>query len=69
MSDSDEPLSFQEAWWDPDLISRDEWREASRLEFKNMLWQKVSAKFQVWNLQTNIPQWLMMSHSELWWQE
>ena len=29
------------------------------------LWQKVSAKSQVWVLQTIIPQWLMMSHSEL----
>ena len=33
------------------------------------LWQKVSAKSQVWISQTIIPQWLMMSHSELWWQE
>ena len=24
MSDPDEPPSFQEAWWDPDLISRGE---------------------------------------------
>ena len=37
MSDPDEPQSFQEAWWDPDLISRDKWREAMRLEFKKML--------------------------------
>ena len=28
MSDSDEPQSFQEAWWNPDLISREKWREA-----------------------------------------
>ena len=28
MSDSDEPQSFQEAWWDPDLISREKRREA-----------------------------------------
>ena len=33
------------------------------------LWQKVSVKSEVWILQTIIPQWLMMSHSELWWQE
>ena len=33
------------------------------------LWQKVSAKSQAWILQTITPQWLMMSHSELWWQE
>ena len=33
------------------------------------LWQKVSVKSQEWILQTTIPQWLMMSHSELWWQE
>ena len=26
MSDSDEPQSFQEAWWDPDLIAREKWR-------------------------------------------
>ena len=37
MSDPDEPQSFQEAWWDPDLISREKWREAIRLEFKKML--------------------------------
>ena len=33
------------------------------------LWQKVSVRSQVWISQTIIPQWLMMSHSELWWQE
>ena len=33
------------------------------------LWQKVSAKSLAWILQTTTPQWLMMSHSELWWQE
>ena len=37
MSDPDEPQSFQEAWWDPDLISREKCREAIRLEFKKML--------------------------------
>ena len=37
MSDPDEPQSFQEAQWDPDLISREKWREAIRLEFKKML--------------------------------
>ena len=37
LSDPDEPQSFQEAWWDPDLISREKWREAIRLEFKKML--------------------------------
>ena len=25
MSDPDEPQSFQEAWWDPDLIDREKW--------------------------------------------
>ena len=25
MSDPDEPQSFQEAWWDPDLIARGKW--------------------------------------------
>ena len=46
MSDPDEPQSFQEAWWDPDLISRENWREAIRLEFKKMLdmgvWRHVN---------------------------
>ena len=107
MSDPDEPQSFQESWWCPDLISREKWRETIRVEFEKMLdmgvwrhvkrndhpndrrlvgcrWvfkvkimvftvpdlcQKVSAKFQVWISQTTIPQWLVMSHSELWWQE
>ena len=45
MSDPDEPQSFQEAWWDPDLISREKWREVIRLEFKKMLdmgvWRNV----------------------------
>ena len=38
MSDPDEPQSSQEAWWDPDLISREKWREAICLEFKKMLY-------------------------------
>ena len=25
MSDPDEPQSFQEAWWDPDLVAREKW--------------------------------------------
>ena len=38
MSDHDEPQSFQDAyWWDPDLISREKWREAICLVFKKML--------------------------------
>ena len=37
MSDPDEPQYFQEAWWDPDLISREKWREAIRLDLKKML--------------------------------
>ena len=37
MSDPDEPQSFQEAWWDPDLMAREKWREAICLEFKKML--------------------------------
>ena len=107
MSDPDEPQSFQEAWWDPDLISREKWREAIHLEFKKMLdmgvWRHVKrnnhpnyhrlvgcrwvfkvkrngvyharlvvkgfSKSLVWISQTIIPQWLLMSHSELWWQE
>ena len=45
MSDPDEPQSFQEACWDPDLISREKWREAIHLEFKKMsdmgVWRHV----------------------------
>ena len=37
MSDPDEPQSFQEAWWDPDLISAAKWREDICLEFKKKL--------------------------------
>ena len=37
MSDPDEPPSFQGALCDPDLISREKWRAAIRLEFKKML--------------------------------
>ena len=37
MSDPDEPQSFQEAWWDPDLIAREKLRDAIHLEFKKML--------------------------------
>ena len=37
MSDPDEPQSFQEAWWDPDLIVRENWQVAIHLEFKKML--------------------------------
>ena len=37
MSDPDGPQSFQEAWWDPDLIAREKWHEAICLEFKKML--------------------------------
>ena len=37
MSDPDEPQSFQEAWWDPDLVAREKWQEAICLEFKKML--------------------------------
>ena len=48
MSDPDEPQSFQEAWWDPDLISREKWREAICLEFKKMLdmgaWRHVKTR-------------------------
>ena len=45
MADPDEPQSFQEAWWDPDLIAREKWQEAIHLEFKKMLdmgvWRNV----------------------------
>ena len=33
------------------------------------LWQKVPAKSLAWISQITTPQWLMMSLSELWWQE
>ena len=46
MSDPDEPKSFQEAWWDPDLIAREKLQEAICLEFKKMLdmgvWRHVN---------------------------
>ena len=48
MSDPDEPQSFQEAWWDPDLIAREKWHEAICLEFKKMLdmgvWRHLNRK-------------------------
>ena len=48
MSDSDEPQSFQDAWWDPDLVARANWQEAIYLEFKKMLdmgvWRHVKRK-------------------------
>ena len=48
MSDPDDPQSFQEAWWDPDLISREKWCEAIHLEFKKVLdmgvWRHVNRK-------------------------
>ena len=48
MSDHDEPQTFEEAWWNPDLISREKWREAICLEIKKMLdmgvWRHVKRK-------------------------
>ena len=48
MSDPDEPQSFQEAWWDPDLVAREKWQEAICLEFKKMLdmgvWRHVKRR-------------------------
>ena len=45
MSDPDEPQIFQEAWWDLVLVSREKWREAILLEFKEMsdmsVWRHV----------------------------
>ena len=47
MSYPDEPQSFQEAWWNPGLILREKWREATHLEFKKMLdmgaWRHVKS--------------------------
>ena len=37
MSDPDEPESFQEVWWDPDLVAREKWQKVFHLEFKKML--------------------------------
>ena len=37
MSDPDEPQSFQEACWGPNLISRETWQEAICQEFKKAL--------------------------------
>ena len=42
MSDFDEPQSFQEAWWDPDLISREKWRDAIHLDMGE--WRHVKRK-------------------------
>ena len=36
ISDPDEPQGFEEAWWDPDLLSREKWRETIHLKFKKM---------------------------------
>ena len=48
MSDHDEPQSFQEAWYDPDLVAREKWQDAISLEFKKMLdmhvWRHVNRK-------------------------
>ena len=48
LSYPDEPQSFQETWWDPDLIAREKWREAIHLEFKTMLnmsvWRHVKKR-------------------------
>ena len=48
MSDPYEPQSFQEAWWDPDLVAREKWLEAICLEFKKMLdmgvWRHVKRR-------------------------
>ena len=47
-SDPDEPQSFQDAWWDPDLIARVKLWEAIFLEFKKMLdmgvWRHVKRR-------------------------
>ena len=107
MSDPDEPQSFEDAWWDPDLIAREKWQEDICLEIKKIsgmgvlrhvkrrdhpndhrlvgcrwvfkvkrngvyharLVAKDSAKSLAWILQTTTPHWLMMSHSEMQWQE
>ena len=48
MSEPDEPLSFQEALWDPDLEAREKLQQAIYLEFKKMLdmgvWRYVKRK-------------------------
>ena len=107
MSDPDDPQSFQEAWCNPDLISREKWREVIPLEFKTMLdmgvWRHVKrndcpngcrlvgcrwvlkvkrndvysarlvakgfSQIPGVDFTDTIPQWGMMSHSELFWQD
>ena len=48
MSDPDDPQSFQESSWGPDLRARKKWREAIHLEFKKMLdmgvWRHVKSE-------------------------
>ena len=48
MSDPDEPQSFQEAWKDSDLVTREKWQEAIHLEFRKMFyvgaWKHVKRK-------------------------
>ena len=46
MSDPIEPQSFQKGWWHEDLVEREKWRDAIRLEFHKIdqmnVWRKVS---------------------------
>ena len=43
-SDPTEPQTFQQAWWHPDLITREKWQEGIRLEFNKVIsvyvWRK-----------------------------
>ena len=48
MSDPSEPLTFQQAWWHPDLKAREKWHDGIKLEFDKMIsigvWRKVGSK-------------------------
>ena len=47
MSDPSEPQTFQQAWWHPDLETREKWCDGTRLEFNKMnsmgVWRKVGS--------------------------
>ena len=47
MSDPSEPQTFQQAWWHPDLETRDKWCDGIKLEFNKMIsmgvWRKVGS--------------------------
>ena len=48
--DDEEPKIFREAWDHPDPIKREKWREAIRLEFRQMLKNMVWKRKGIFNL-------------------